>query len=178
MTKTGAGLLWLTGANTYGGATTVAGGELRAVDGVSLPSAGLLNLNGGTLETSGSFIRTLGSSAGNVELTAGGSAFTARNGAGFNAFNGLATISIGGLISPSTLQWGTATFNPLQLLLNTATANSPLVFANAIDLNGNTRTIVDGITAASETAAVTLSGNITTSVGVAGLHSRTSRGAS
>ena len=126
------------------------------MDGAGLSSTSLLNLNGGVLEATGSVTRTLGASGGNVELTGGAS--------GFSAFNGATTVTINNSGNP--LQWGSATFNPTSLVLNAATANSPLTFASPIDLYGNARTItVNGIAL----APVTIGGNITSSVGVGGL---------
>lgn len=130
--KSGAGLLVLTGANTYTGTTRVADGTLRAVDGAGLPSASALALDGGVFETStGSFSRSLGTGAGHVSL--GGSA------AGFSAFGSPLTVNIGG--SAATLVWGAAGFNPATLVLNGTTATAALDLANGLDLNGATRNI-------------------------------------
>jgi len=123
----------LSGTNDYSGATTVSAGAFRAVDGVGLPSASLLTGSGGVFETNGVFTRTLGAAAGNVQLTGGAS--------GFSANGAPATIAIGGTASPATLTWGSANFAPSSLTLNDATADSPLTFANSIDLNGGSRTI-------------------------------------
>jgi autotransporter-associated beta strand protein len=68
--KTGAGTLVLSGANTYTGPTQVAAGVLSARDGVGLPSGSSLVLSGGVLESSGSFVRSLGTGVGEVQLGA------------------------------------------------------------------------------------------------------------
>jgi autotransporter-associated beta strand protein len=44
------------------------------------------------------------------------------------------TVNLGG--SAATLQWGSTSFNPATLLLNSATANAALELANGLDLNG------------------------------------------
>jgi len=142
------GLLILTATNTCAQATTVNAGVLRAVDGIGLSGSSLLTLNGGVFETSGNFTRTLGSAAGNVQITGGVS--------GFSTNGGAATIALGGTASPTALTWGAANFNPATLVLNEVTANNTLTFANAIDLSGssvrtinvnaNTATIVGALT--------------------------------
>ena len=70
LTKSGTGLVILTGTNTYGGATTVANGTLRAFSGVGLPAASPLYVTGGVLETNGSILQSL--SGGTFQWTGGG----------------------------------------------------------------------------------------------------------
>ena len=68
LTKSGAGLLGLTGANSYTSDTTMNGGTLSVVSDPSLgASSGALIFNGGTLQNTGSF-----SSARSVVLGTGG----------------------------------------------------------------------------------------------------------
>jgi len=147
--KSGAGLLILSGANTYTGITRVSEGVLRAADGTGLPTGSALLLNGGVFEsTAATFNRALGTTAGTVRLT--GSA------AGFSAAGTAVTVNLGG--SGATLQWGGANFDPSTLVLNASTATAALNFVNGIDLNGTTRSIrVDANTA-------TLSGVISNGV--------------
>jgi autotransporter-associated beta strand protein len=70
------GGLWILNpatSNSYTGATTVSGGQLRAVDGVGIPSESNITLSGGVYEVPGaSFTRTLGTGAGQVQWTNGG----------------------------------------------------------------------------------------------------------
>lgn len=150
LTKSGAGLLTLAGGNSYTGITRVSEGVLRAADGVGLPAGSALLINGGAFGSSAAtFTRTLGTAAGQVAVLGSNSGFTA-------AGTGV-TVNLGG--SGATVQWGTASFDPVTLLLNAGTATAALDFANGLDLNGAQRSIrVDANTA-------TVSGIISNSVG-------------
>ncbi len=70
---TGTGVLALTGANSYSGATTIAGGTLRVnnTSGSSGTGTGAVTVNGGILGGSG-FIGTSGSSNGAITVNNGG----------------------------------------------------------------------------------------------------------
>lgn len=130
LTKTGPTRVTLTGLNTYAGPTTIVGGSLRADDGTGLPTNSLLTLNGGVFElnTAGTFSRTLGSSAGNVQITGGLSGFS-------NGGSSASTINLGG--SGGTLQWGSTNFNPVTgLVLNSGSSTNAIILANGLDLNG------------------------------------------
>jgi autotransporter-associated beta strand protein len=72
------GTVVLTASNTYNGPTLVQSGAIQAVDGRGLPTASNLVLNGGVLETQGTFTRSLGPGAGQVDWYAGG--FSAQGG--------------------------------------------------------------------------------------------------
>ncbi|MES2597237.1 MAG: autotransporter-associated beta strand repeat-containing protein [Verrucomicrobiota bacterium] len=127
LVKSGAGVLVLSGTNTYTGTTRVSEGTLRAADGVGLPTASALVLTNGVFEsTSSTFNRSLGSAAGSVSIGGGTT--------GFSASGTPVTVNLGG--SGATLQWGSTNFNPATLLLNGTTANAALELANGIDLNG------------------------------------------
>jgi autotransporter-associated beta strand protein len=69
------------------------------------------------------------------------------------------TVSLGG----GSAVWGTAVFNPSALVLNEVNATAGIRFTNALDLAGAARTISVGI------GTATLSGNVSDSVGGAGL---------
>lgn len=158
LTKSGLGILSLTGANTYTGQTFVSEGVLRAEDGVGLSSGSNLNLAGGIFApgSAADFTRALGTGAGQLQLTGATT--------GFTAVGNAANINLGG--AGGTLQWGTPFFNPDVLVLNDANADNVLDFKNGLDLNGGVRTI-------STTAAIantaTISGIISNSGGTAGL---------
>ena len=145
----------LSGTNDYTGATTISAGTLRALDGIGLPTGSLLTCAGGVLATSGTLVRSLGSAAGNIQITSGAT--------GFTSYSGPATIALGGTATPATLTWGSANFAPSSLVLNDGNADSPLTFANSLDLNGGGRTInVNASTA-------TVSGNIVNGTGTGSL---------
>lgn len=142
LTKSNGSIAALTGANTYSGETTIAGGVLRANDGVGLPAASLLTISGATLgtgfyallETGADLARTGGSAAGNLRITAGTSGFSARGGP--------VQVAFGTLGSPTALTWGTAPFQPATLVLNGVSATDTLDFKNPVDLNAAVRTVI------------------------------------
>src|SRR5207248_498696 len=80
--KDGRGILELAAANTYNGPTTVRGGVLRAADGVGLPAASNLALDGGLYESLGAvtFTRSVGAGAGQFQFGPGGGGFSAVGG--------------------------------------------------------------------------------------------------
>jgi len=160
--KTGTGVLTLSGANTnsnanasIAGGTTINGGVLR-LNNASALSPMLLTINGGVLELQNPslFTRALGTGATNVQITGGTS--------GFSAFGSAATINFNN--DGSTVQWGSATFNPTTLVLNETTATAALTFQNGIDLNAATRTINVNANTATITGAIVNNGG-----GTAGL---------
>ena len=131
--KQGAGVLALTGTNTYTGNTYVTGGAVRALDGTGITGANL-DLAGGVFESLGpSFVRAPGTAAGQVQLPSGSS--------GFSAYGTPVTLALGGLATPAALTWGTAYFNPATLVLNYNSANNVLTVLNAINLNGTNRSV-------------------------------------
>ncbi|MFM9001299.1 MAG: beta strand repeat-containing protein, partial [Opitutia bacterium] len=132
LTKADGGL-WILNpavANTYTGTTTISGGALRALDGTGLPTGSLLTINGGVIETSGTFTRTLGAAAGNVQLTGGNSGFAAGS-------TDRLVVTLGG----GALTWGGATFNPSSLVLGSSTALGETEITNSINLGTAARTI-------------------------------------
>ncbi|MGB8852837.1 MAG: autotransporter-associated beta strand repeat-containing protein, partial [Pirellulales bacterium] len=94
--------LSLTGTNTWSGALSVGYQNVRAIDGIGLPSTANLIIGGGyrtssAFETSGTFVRSIGTGPGQVSFVSGG------NGAGgFAAVGGPLTVALGGTASPST----------------------------------------------------------------------------
>ncbi len=163
LTKT-SGSLWILNpatSNDYTGTTTISGGALRAL--ISGPvlgiSAGsLLTINGGVLESSGTFTRTLGAAAGNVQLTGGASGFASASTDRF-----VVSINNGG----SPLTWGSATFAPTSLVLGSSTALGETEITNDINLGTAARTVTvnnNGNTGAMVTAGI-LSGVISGGAG-------------
>jgi autotransporter-associated beta strand protein len=138
LVKDNTGTLTLSGANSGDGTTAVNRGVLRLANASAL-GGWALNVSGGAVElAAGDFQRDLGAGAGQVQVGAGTS--------GFSAYGADRTVTLG--TAGSTLTWGSADFAPTSLLLNAATANAKLTLDNAIDLNGSTRTIaVDANTA-------------------------------
>ncbi len=129
LVKAGAGV-WILGnsTNNYTGATSITGGILRAVDGVTLPSTSNLIFNGGTFESrSNTFTRSLGGGTNQVQWTGSG---------GFSADESRLTVAIGGLALPSALTWGSGGFVPdaNALLLGSAVSQAEIEFKNAINL--------------------------------------------
>ena len=98
------------------------------------PNSNLV-LNGGVLESTGVFTRTLGSGPDQVQWF-GGTA-----GGGFAASSGSLIVAIGGLANPTPLVFGTASFTTGTLLLGSASALADTTVLNPIDLNGATRAI-------------------------------------
>ena len=134
LTKAGTGLWIVSGANTYTGTTSISGGALQATDGVGLPTASAQRqLQGGVLQASGTFSRSLGTAAGNVNWASGG---------GFAATGAPLVVQING--NTNTLVWAsTASFvgSGQPLIFSSASANNQVNFENGIDLNGAARTI-------------------------------------
>jgi autotransporter-associated beta strand protein len=145
LTKVGSATVELTGANTYGGATNITAGTLRATSGVGIPASSNVTINNGIWEGSVNITRTLGSGAGQVQLTGGTS--------GFGARGAPVALNLGG-----TITWGSAAFSPTALTLNGSGADAAIELVNSINLNGSTRTV--SVASTSSLASSTLSGVI------------------
>ena len=132
VTLTGTGVLWLNAANTYTKPTLIQGGILRATVGSTLPALSNLTLDGGVFESNGTFMRTLGTAAGDVQWTGSG---------GFSAQGGEFDIRLNN--SANAVTWGSGSFVPTgqQLILNAYSSDSLLNFENAINLAGALQTV-------------------------------------
>ncbi len=154
--KDGAGILTLSGANTYNGATTVQAGVLRAIDGQGLPAASNLVLNGGSFESpgDGTLSRVIGTTAGQVQWTGSGGALSAKG--------GTLTVQLNpGSAAP--LVWGSAGFVAAgnSLKFGSGAFDGVVDFRNDLDLAGGTRTISStGPVAAGAAGLVRMSGVI------------------
>jgi autotransporter-associated beta strand protein len=150
------GTVVLAASNTYAGPTLVQGGALQAADGLGLPTASNLVLNGGVMESHGTFTRSLGVSAGQVDWYAGG----------FSAQGGKLLVTLGdpagGPYTPLVwASYGTPSFVRENMVFGSLTADSEVELPHAIDLNGAAHEIkvIDNI--ASTTDCATLSGALT-----------------
>ncbi len=163
--------LILTGDNTAFTGQYLVNGYLRADEGTGLSSNANLTFRGrgpgfvlGVLETSGSFTRSLGSGAGQVQWQADGQ----YGSGGFAAVGGALNVNLGGNVTPDTLTWGSGYFLPgsgQELILGSAASTHDVTFQNSIALNGVQRGI--RVTANGTTKAIlsgTLSGNATSGI--------------
>ena len=136
VSKLGAGTLSMTGVRAYLGDTIISGGALEAAEGVGLPTASFLQLDGGVLQSpaAATFTRSLAASgAGNFQWTA--------NGGGFSAGGGNMDVNVG---STGTLTWGASVGTQVvgTLKLSSTTALNVTTMLNAIDLNGANREVL------------------------------------
>ncbi|HEX3657363.1 MAG TPA: autotransporter-associated beta strand repeat-containing protein, partial [Pirellulales bacterium] len=158
VTKAGAGTWILSNNNTYSGTTTITLGQLNAVDGAGLPSTSNLNIVGGVLESTGTFVRTLGTGAGQVQFTGITTAL-----GGFSASTAPLVVAIGGMSTPTTLEWG---FTPnflgsgVALALNSVSALSEVQLVNSLNLNATAQTITVADNTSTTTDFATLLGAI------------------
>jgi autotransporter-associated beta strand protein len=156
----GGGVVELSGANTYNGATTVNTlSTLRANDGAGLSPNSNLVLAGGILEGLGAatFARPLGTAPGSVRLTGT---------SGFSASGGSMAVQLNG--GTGTVTWGgTADFNPSTLQFGSFTADALTDFRNGLDLNSASAarfvSVRDNTTSATDSARI--SGVISNSAG-------------
>src|SRR5262249_10169291 len=121
-------------------------------------SAAQISLAGGVLEISASMTKTLGTAASNIRLSSGDSGFSVNG-----AANRTVTLDSAG----ATIAWGSSNFNPSTLILQASSANRALSLGNGLDLAGATRTI--SVNNVSSSNAATITGQITDTVGGAGL---------
>lgn len=136
--KTNAGTIVLSGTNTYSAATKVSAGALQADSGVGLPTASLLILDGGVIQSNSTFTlrRNLGAS--------GNSTFQwTLNGGGFAAGAGKMTVQLNNGATTTPLRWGTSSSEIGSKILGTLkfgseSAGNVVDFQNYVNLNGST----------------------------------------
>ncbi len=157
LTKTGEGVLTLSGTANHSGATIVQEGALRVTAAGALSASSNVQLNGGVLEIAADLN---GLSAGDysASLGAGGGAINFTGDGGFSAFAGNRTISLGG---GSPLTWNSGNFvsSGKALMLSSAHSSAVTTFANAIDLAGGLREV--RVANGTATVDAVLSGNLT-----------------
>lgn len=181
LTKFGEGTLVLSGSVTNIGGVT---GQMVINEGAVRFNANMSNLigaaanptivlNGGVLETSGTFNRALtttGNSTGGVNLSV-----NARSpGGGFSAGGGNLSVNLGGSGSPLT--WNSTNFirDYGQLIFGSRTADGVVDFQNGIELGANSAAyfrqidVKDNVNSSADRAII--SGLIADSSGGAGLH--------
>ncbi len=132
------GYVALTAANTYGGRTEIERAVLRADIGQGIPATSRIVFNQNNrdqtaiLETSGTFARNIGTSAGEVYW---------QNSGGFSAYGGDLTVTLEG---GSELTWssGTDGFNNRDAIqFGSTDANSLVELTNPIDLGNSDRRV-------------------------------------
>ena len=166
LTKTGSGLLRLTGANTYSSNTVISAGVLEAVDGIGLPFASNLQLGGGVLQSTGTLARTLGTSGGSTVQWSSSSGFAA----------GVSKLTVN-LNSGAALTWTMASFvGANALIFGSTRAGTEVEFQNAINLNNAARTIRVNDNPSTTADFATLSGIVSSTTPASGLLTKTGAG--
>lgn len=135
LTKAAAGTAVLTGVNTYSGPTQLSAGILRAGSANALSVNSNLVLSGSAILelAAGDLTRAVGTGPNEIQFSGS---------AGFGALGATRIINLGG--AGATLGWGTTPgfLGPGQsLILSSASSTATVDFRNALDLNGDTRTI-------------------------------------
>lgn len=151
--------LWILGnsANSYTGITQIDAGVLRG-EGTTLPTASAIVFNGGVLQSSGAFSRSL-----TTTPTAGGGGVNWSGNGGFAAATSKLTVNINNDLS--TLTWGTGGFVTGTLILSSSTSFAEVEILNGIDLNAGVRTIQVDTNGTTNSDLATLSGVISGGAG-------------
>ncbi len=148
VTKTGTGQWNLGNANnTYTGVTTVSNGILALNNNGALPANSPLALGttttNGILQMSGNFERNLvvtpAAGTGTISWTG------TTGGGGFAAHTTQLVVAMGGIATPTALNWGSGGFvgsgGTQSLIFNSASSLAAVEFRNAIDLGAAVRTM-------------------------------------
>ncbi|MDZ4402047.1 autotransporter-associated beta strand repeat-containing protein [Prosthecobacter sp.] len=154
--KADAGLWFLEATNGYSGATTIRGGALSVSDGISLPTASNLVLDGGSLASSGAFSRAIGTGADQVQWTAHGAG-------GFSAGGSPLTVDLGtGNVWGSTAGFlGTGAL----LLNNSGVSRSDVDIISGFEITLGAAVTVNATTTAAS-ATVTLTSGTTAGLAI------------
>lgn len=132
--KSGLGTVAFEGANNWTNDSEIAAGTLRAVDGQGLPTTSRLILNGGVLESTGTFTRSLGFGSGQVFWYANNAGY-----GGFSAKGGKLTVDLNNNGRDNFVWGGTPGFvsNAVQQLrFGSPFADSEVEFIENIGLTG------------------------------------------
>ncbi len=159
LTKSGAGTLVLTAANSYGGATTLGNGILRLGASEVIPDASPLAITSGTFDLNGNAETIGGLSGGGIITNSAGGASTlniAYNGGTDSVFSGQIN-NAGGVINVVKSGTGTLVFSGANTYAGTTTVDGGtlrlgapgavpagttlIVNAGVFDLNGNDQTV-------------------------------------
>lgn len=132
LTKVGAGLLVLSGNNTWSGATTVNAGTMRLGAGTGMTNATVLTVNGGTLDLNG-FSKTVTNLSGTGGAIALGAGALTVNQVAAGTYAGVIG-GTGALIKNSA---GTLTLTGANTYTGGTTVNAGTLQGNATSLQGN-----------------------------------------
>jgi autotransporter-associated beta strand protein len=159
--------VYLHGTNTLSGTIRIYD-QLRAYEGEGLSANANVTLGNaiggsvnapntaGILETSGDFVRTVGTGAGQFQWAA-----DSYHSGGFAAVGGPLTVSFGGSADPAALTWaGTSGFliSGAELRFQNINANGAVTWKNPVNLNSALRTVYIGASSYAVTFDAALSG--------------------
>ncbi len=155
--KADAGVWYLEATNGYSGVTEIRGGLLYADDGISLPTASNLVLNGGSLATTGAFTRTLGTGANQVQ-------FSGAAAGGFSAGGASLTVDLGSNpiwgATAGFLDGGALLFNAISQTVG-GLAKSDVTMLNGFEITKGTTISGLSLTTAAGSATVTVASGTT-----------------
>ncbi|WP_176159647.1 autotransporter domain-containing protein [Prosthecobacter debontii] len=125
------GLVIFNGKNTYTGQTKISGGVLQAQDGYGIHANSNIRLDGGVLQSSGTFSRWVGEQSNRIQWTGSG---------GFAAAGGDLTVRLN---NGQELEWSRNNFvsGDNSLIFGSTSATHKVYFVNSIDLNDRDRSI-------------------------------------
>lgn len=138
LVKAGAGMLTLSGNNTFSGATTVTAGTLQAGSGTAFPAASIFAVNGGTVDLNGNNVTT-----GGLGSNSPSTGVVANNLAGTNATLTLAGINrydhyYGSLKDSTGSNGGTLALTITTTAINPASGYNLFLYSTANTYSGTT----------------------------------------